>query len=67
MARPQLAAFYGLAALTLADMQAVEPAITEDIYSVLTVEASVTSRDSEGGTAPERVRAAVKAARARYL
>ncbi|WP_020398177.1 argininosuccinate lyase [Kordiimonas gwangyangensis] len=49
--------------LPLDAMQAVEPLITADIYSVLSVEASVTSRTSFGGTAPENVKAAVKAAR----
>jgi argininosuccinate lyase len=49
--------------LPLDAMQAVEPRITADIYSVLSVEASVTSRTSFGGTAPENVKAAVKAAR----
>jgi len=52
-----------LANLPLAAMQAVEPRITEDIYSVLSVEASVNSRTSYGGTAPANVKAAVKAAR----
>jgi argininosuccinate lyase len=56
-----------LDALTLEDMQAVEPRITEDVRSVLTVEASVASRTSFGGTAPVQVRAAVAAARERYL
>jgi argininosuccinate lyase len=46
-----------LAGLTLADMQAEEPRITEDIFSVLTVEASVASRTSYGGTAPANVAA----------
>ncbi len=41
--------------LPLAAMQAVEPRITEDIYSVLGVESSVASRNSYGGTAPHRV------------
>jgi argininosuccinate lyase len=41
-----------LAELTLAEMQAVEPRITEDVFSVLGVEASVASRTSHGGTAP---------------
>jgi argininosuccinate lyase len=50
-----------LADLPLADMQAVEPGITEAIFGVLTVEASVASRRSYGGTAPENV--AVQAAR----
>jgi argininosuccinate lyase len=44
-----------LAALSLAEMQSVEPAISEDVFSVLTVEASVASRVSYGGTAPENV------------
>jgi argininosuccinate lyase len=42
--------------LPLAEMQAVEPAITADIFAVLSLEASVTARRSFGGTAPERVR-----------
>ena len=45
-----------LAALSLPDMQSVEPGITDDIFSVLTVEASVASRTSHGGTAPANVR-----------
>ncbi|HTW27233.1 MAG TPA: argininosuccinate lyase [Acetobacteraceae bacterium] len=44
-----------LAALSLADMQAEEPRITADVYSVLSVEASVASRTSFGGTAPANV------------
>jgi len=46
-----------LAELSLADMQAEEPRITADLFGVLTVEASVASRRSEGGTAPENVAA----------
>ena len=46
-----------LADLALADMQAVNAAITDGIYSVLSVEASVASRTSYGGTAPDNVRA----------
>jgi argininosuccinate lyase len=45
-----------LAGLPLAEMQAVEPRITEAVFGVLTVEASVASRTSYGGTAPENVR-----------
>ncbi|HEY4042628.1 MAG TPA: argininosuccinate lyase [Rhodopila sp.] len=44
-----------LADLSLADMQTVEPGITADVFSVLTVEASVASRTSYGGTAPANV------------
>jgi argininosuccinate lyase len=42
--------------LPLAAMQAVEPAITDEVYSVLAVERSVASRRSFGGTAPDNVR-----------
>jgi argininosuccinate lyase len=42
--------------LTLSDMQAIEPRITDEVFSVLTVEKSVESRTSYGGTAPANVR-----------
>jgi argininosuccinate lyase len=45
----------GLTDLTLAEMQAIEPRITEDVFTVLSVDASVASRTSYGGTAPTRV------------
>ncbi len=41
--------------LKLEDMQRIENRITRDVYKVLTVEASVASRRSFGGTAPENV------------
>jgi argininosuccinate lyase len=44
-----------LAGLSLAEMQQIEPGISEDVFSVLTVEASVASRTSYGGTAPKNV------------
>jgi len=44
-----------LAQLSLADMQAEEAGITDDIFAVLTVDASVASRTSYGGTAPANV------------
>jgi argininosuccinate lyase len=43
--------------LALADMQAVHAGITEGVFAVLSVDASVASRRSFGGTAPENVRA----------
>ncbi len=46
-----------LAGLTLAEMQATEPRIHDGVYGVLTVEASVGSRTSYGGTAPSNVAA----------
>jgi argininosuccinate lyase len=42
--------------LTLAEMQAVEPRITAEVFGVLGVEKSVKSRTSYGGTAPANVR-----------
>jgi argininosuccinate lyase len=49
-----------LDSMPLDAMQAVHPAITADVFSVLSVEASVASRRSEGGTAPDNVRAAAR-------
>ena len=46
-----------LAGLSLEEMQAEEPGITADIFGVLTVDASVASRTSYGGTAPANVAA----------
>jgi len=56
----------GLADLPLAEMRAIEPAVTEAVYDVLDIDRSVASRISYGGTAPDRVRAAIAAARLRY-
>jgi argininosuccinate lyase len=53
--------------LSLDEMQAVHSGIDSRVFDVLTVEASVASRLSQGGTAPERVREATAAARARFL
>jgi len=44
-----------LAGLSLQAMQAVEPRIHEGVFSVLSVENSVASRTSYGGTAPQNV------------
>jgi argininosuccinate lyase len=57
----------GLAELPLAEMQTLERRITADVFEVLTVEKSVASRKSFGGTAPELVSAAGAAARKRFL
>lgn len=45
--------------ITLEQMQTVHADITSDVFSVLTVENSVNSRVSYGGTAPAQVRAQV--------
>ncbi|PCG13888.1 argininosuccinate lyase [Sphingomonas adhaesiva] len=52
-----------LDAVPLADLQAIDARITEAVYGVLSVDASVASRKSFGGTAPDNVRAAIRAAR----
>ena len=46
--------------LSLQDMQSVGPGITEDVFTVLSVDNSVNSRVSFGGTAPANVAAQVK-------
>jgi argininosuccinate lyase len=46
--------------LPLTDLQALDARITAAIYDVLTPEASVASRRSYGGTAPDQVRAQIK-------
>jgi argininosuccinate lyase len=45
-----------LSDLRLDELQAIHPGITDKVYGVVTVEASVASRKSYGGTAPDRVR-----------
>ncbi|WP_417767948.1 argininosuccinate lyase [Stappia sp.] len=42
--------------LPLAELQAIEPRITQDIFTVLSVDKSVRSRTSYGGTSPVNVR-----------
>jgi argininosuccinate lyase len=49
-----------LEALPLAAMQEIEPRITKDALKVLSVERSVASRTSLGGTAPKNVAAQAK-------
>lgn len=48
-----------LADLSLEELQSIDPRITSGIYDVLTVDASVASRMSHGGTAPVQVRARI--------
>jgi argininosuccinate lyase len=56
-----------LDALPVSDMQAIEGRITDDVLSVLSIDAALARRTSEGGTAPDNVRAAAAAARKRFL
>ena len=53
----------GLHELSLAQLQAIDARIDARVYDVLSVDASVASRTSFGGTAPANVRAAIAAAR----
>jgi argininosuccinate lyase len=46
--------------LPLSTMRDIEPRIVEDVFSVLSVDRSVKSRTSFGGTAPKNVRAQAK-------
>jgi argininosuccinate lyase len=52
-----------LDALPLADLQAIDARITDAVFAALSVDASVASRSSYGGTAPEQVKARVAEAR----
>lgn len=53
--------------LALADMQSVDAGLTDEIFTVLGVDNSVSSRTSLGGTAPTNVLAQVAQARERFL
>ena len=53
-----------LAQLPLAVLQRFSPLIGDDVYGVLTLDGSIASRNRAGGTAPEQVRSAIRAARA---
>jgi argininosuccinate lyase len=52
-----------LAELDLESLRQIDPRLDESVFEVLAVEASVRSRTSYGGTAPERVREQVEAAK----
>ncbi|HEX8668299.1 MAG TPA: argininosuccinate lyase [Allosphingosinicella sp.] len=56
----------GLADVDLAALREIDPRIDERVYEVLTVDASINSRTSYGGTAPERVREQIAKAK-RFL
>ncbi|WP_188823737.1 argininosuccinate lyase [Brucella endophytica] len=49
-----------LAKLSLEDLQSIHPGITEAVFGFLTVDKSVRSRKSYGGTAPEEVRRQIR-------
>ncbi|WP_019558345.1 argininosuccinate lyase [Thioalkalivibrio sp. ALE12] len=52
-----------LAELPLAELQAISPAVGEDVFAVLTPEGSAAARNLTGGTAPDQVRRQAAAAR----
>lgn len=52
-----------LSKLTLTELQQFTTLIEEDIFSVLTLEGSIKSRNHVGGTAPDQVRQAIAQAR----
>jgi argininosuccinate lyase len=54
-----------LGELSLAELRRFAPAAGPDVHDVLTLDGSVRARDLPGGTAPARVAAAARAARAR--
>ncbi|MCW5774591.1 MAG: argininosuccinate lyase, partial [Rhodospirillaceae bacterium] len=53
--------------LTLEEMQQAEPRLTRAVFRVLTLDYSVASRRSYGGTSPANVRRAIAQARERFL
>ena len=55
-----------LDAVPLADMQAIEPLITDEVIDILKVENAVAARCSFGGTAPAEVSARIAEAKKRF-
>ena len=56
-----------LAEMSLAELHKFSQMISDDVYSVLTLEGSVASRNHVGGTAPAQVRNAIQQARATLI
>jgi argininosuccinate lyase len=54
-----------LGEMTLAELQQFSGVIGDDVFGVLTLEGSMAARNHFGGTAPQQVRSAIKAARQR--
>lgn len=57
----------GLAQVPLKTMQSLCPAITRDVFDVLSLDACVARRNSLGGTAPAQVKKAIAAAKKAWL
>ena len=62
--RERVAAKKDLAGITLAELRSVDPRFGDSAVDEIDVARSLASRSSPGGTAPERVRAAIEEARA---
>ncbi len=56
-----------LSDLPLSTLKGFSDSIDKDVFGVLTLEGSLSSRNTPGGTAPDQVRAAIKAARITQL
>jgi len=56
-----------LDALSLDEMQTAEPRLDNRVFAILSVDAALAARHSYGGTAPQRVRAHITAAKAQWL
>ncbi len=53
--------------LSLADMQSIEPSITNDVFNILNIDIALNARNSFGATAPKNVTKACAKARLKYL
>jgi argininosuccinate lyase len=67
LVRERLAQKKDLASVTLGELRAVDPRFGETAVDEVDVSRSLASRSSPGGTAPERVRAAIEEARTALL
>jgi argininosuccinate lyase len=56
-----------LAEMSLHELKEFSGTIEQDVFDVLTLEGSVAARNVHGGTAPEQVRARIRAARAKLV
>jgi argininosuccinate lyase len=61
--RGRIAQKKDLAGITIAELRAVDPRFAESAVDEIDTSRSLASRSSPGGTAPERVRAAIEEAR----
>jgi argininosuccinate lyase len=62
--RERIAAKQDLAGITIGELRAVDPRFGDSAAAEIDVARSLASRSSPGGTAPDRVRAAIEEARA---